>query len=88
MIEKKPLDYTTEHQTVTSRLTGRKHEIMFGPLPAAANPVKGGQVSINPFVSQAQAGYLHMHPEVLGKTALAEWDKETKGKHLPKHIKK
>jgi hypothetical protein len=37
-----------------------------------------------PFVSQAQAGYLHSHPEILGKTALKEWDEATKGKKLPK----
>ena len=41
-----------------------------------------------PFKSQAQAGYLHSHPEILGKEGLAEWDKATKGKHLPEHVKK
>jgi hypothetical protein len=38
-----------------------------------------------PFESQAQEGYMHEHPEVLGKKALAEWDAATKGKHLPEH---
>lgn len=41
-----------------------------------------------PFKSQAQAGYMHEHPEILGKKGLAEWDAATKGKHLPerKHM--
>src|SRR5690242_18538991 len=87
-VETKPLDMNSEHQTVKSRLSGKDHEIGFGPLPAAANPVMGGQVPSNPFASRAQAGYMHMHPEVLGKTALAEWDRASKGKHLPEHVKK
>ena len=41
-----------------------------------------------PFKSQAQAGYLHSHPEILGAAGLREWDAATKGKHLPKHVKK
>jgi len=41
-----------------------------------------------PFVSQAQEGYLHAHPEKLGKAGLAEWDAATKGKHLPKRVGK
>lgn len=40
-----------------------------------------------PFVSAAQQGYLHAHPEVLGKEKLAEFDAATKGKHnLPEHV--
>lgn len=39
-----------------------------------------------PFVSQAQQGYLHEHPEILGKKKLAEFDAATKGKHLPKRV--
>jgi hypothetical protein len=34
----------------------------------------------------AQAGYMHSHPEKLGKKGLAEWDAATKGKHLPKKV--
>jgi hypothetical protein len=41
-----------------------------------------------PFKSQAQAGYLHSHPEILGKAGLKEWDAATAGKHLPEHVKK
>ncbi len=42
-----------------------------------------------PFVSQAQQGYLHEHPEILGKAKLAEFDAATKGMHdLPKHVHK
>ena len=41
-----------------------------------------------PFVSQAQQGYLHAHPEVLGKEKLAEFDAATKGMHnLPEHVR-
>jgi hypothetical protein len=40
-----------------------------------------------PFKSLAQEGYLHSHPEILGKKDLAEWDAATRGKHLPKHVK-
>lgn len=29
---------------------------------------------------------MHEHPEVLGKKALAEWDKATAGMHLPQHV--
>ena len=39
-----------------------------------------------PFVSLAQEGFMHEHPEKLGKKALAEWDAATKGMHLPKHV--
>jgi hypothetical protein len=40
-----------------------------------------------PFKSLAQEGYMHAHPEILGKAGLKEWDSATKGKHLPKHAK-
>ena len=40
-----------------------------------------------PFVSAAQRGYLHAHPEVLGKTALKEWDEASKGQHVPEYIR-
>jgi hypothetical protein len=40
-----------------------------------------------PFESLAQEGYMHAHPEILGKKALAEWDAATKGKKLPEHVK-
>lgn len=39
-----------------------------------------------PFESLAQEGYMHEHPEILGKKGLAEWDAATKGKHLPHHV--
>lgn len=40
-----------------------------------------------PFESTAQQGYLHAHPEILGKAGLHEWDEATKGHYgsLPKH---
>ena len=77
----KPQDFTKEHQTIRSRTNGKDYEISSGPLP-------GGLAFKNPFASQAQAGYMHTHPEVLGKQGLAEWDKATKGKSLPKKVKK
>ena len=70
-----------EHDTVKSRTTGRTLEISMG--------MNGdGRVPKNPFASLAQEGYLHAHPEKLGATKLAEFDAATKGKHLPKHVKK
>lgn len=40
-----------------------------------------------PFVSKAQQGWAHMHPEEFGKNNLAEFDAATKGKHdLPEHV--
>lgn len=40
-----------------------------------------------PFVSKAQQGYLHAHPDILGKEKLAEFDAATKGTHhLPEHV--
>jgi hypothetical protein len=42
-----------------------------------------------PFESKAQQGYMHAHPEILGKKGLHEWDEATKGKHdLPAHVHK
>ena len=76
-IVNKPMN---EHDTVRSRTTGRKIEISMGPQPA-------GMVPKNPFASLAQEGYLHTHPEKLGKAKLAEFDAATKGKKLPKRVK-
>lgn len=70
-----------EHDKIKSRITGRVREISMGPHG-------GGLVPANPFASLAQAGYLHAHPEILGKNKLAEFDAATKGKHLPKRVKK
>jgi hypothetical protein len=66
---------------ITSRTTGRVVDVGFGP-------VGGGLVPKNPFASLAQAGYLHSHPEKLGAEKLAEFDAASKGKHLPKRVKK
>jgi len=73
-----------EHDRVPSGL-GKlgKHastEISMGPQDS-------GNVPANPFASLAQEGYLHAHPEKLGATKLAEFDKETKGKKLPYKVK-
>jgi hypothetical protein len=69
-----------EHDKIVSRTTGRTREISMGMHGA-------GLVPRNPFASLAQAGYMHSHPEILGKKGLAEWDTATKGKKLPKHVK-
>jgi len=68
-----------EHDTIVSRITGRPVEI---------GMTMGHKVPKNPFASQAQAGYMHEHPEILGKSGLKEWDAATKGKHLPERVKK
>jgi hypothetical protein len=40
-----------------------------------------------PFVSKAQQGWAHAHPEKFGRANLAEFDAATKGKHdLPEHV--
>ena len=77
---KEKIPYTSEHDTIRSRTTGRKMEI-------AMPPQGGGLVPKNPFASLAQEGYLHAHPEKLGAKKLAEFDAATKGKHLPKRVK-
>lgn len=41
-----------------------------------------------PFESLAQEGWAHSHPDEFGRKNLAEWDRETKGKHLPDKKKK
>ena len=43
-----------------------------------------------PFVSQAQAGYFHTHKAQLEKQGVDvdEWDRATKGKHLPERAPK
>ena len=69
-----------EHDKIQSRLTHHYVEIEAGPL-------SGGKVPKNPFASQAQAGFMHTHPDILGEAGLKEWDKASKGKKLPKHVK-
>ena len=69
-----------EHTTLVSRTNGKTYEISLGPNG-------GGLVPANPFASLAQEGFLHAHPEKLGKAKLAEFDAATKGKKLPKKVK-
>lgn len=78
---KSPREEMHEHDKVQSRTTGKKVEISMGPHG-------GGLVPANPFASLAQEGFLHAHPEKLGKKELAHWDAETKGKSLPKKVRK
>src|ERR1019366_3865498 len=81
-----------EHDKIVSRLTGRTHEIQFGPLPSTMEGheccTSGGLVPKNPFASAAQRGYMHANPEVLGTSALKEWDKASKGQKVPYKVKK
>jgi hypothetical protein len=69
-----------EHDKIVSRTTGRSVEISLGPNG-------NGLVPANPFASLAQAGYMHSHPDILGKAGLKEWDSATKGKSLPKRVR-
>lgn len=42
-----------------------------------------------PFVSKAQQGWAHTHPEEFGEKNLKEFDAATKGMHnLPEHVHK
>ncbi len=66
---------------ISSRTRPGKVEVTFGPQG-------GGLVPANPFASLAQEGFLHAHPEKLGPEKMAEFDAATKGKHLPKKVKK
>jgi hypothetical protein len=80
-----PMDTSTnltrEHDYIISRTTGAAVEVSFGPLPS-------GYVPKNPFASLAQAGYMHSHPEILGKEKLKEFDKASKGQHVPYKVKR
>lgn len=69
-----------EHQTVTSRITGRKVEIAMTP---------GHAVPKNPFLSLQQSKLMHARPELIGgKKKLKEWERSTDYAHLPKKVKK
>lgn len=39
-----------------------------------------------PFVSLAQEGWAHEHPDKFGRSNLKEFDAATKGKHLPERV--
>jgi hypothetical protein len=80
---------TPEHTKIISRTRGVQLEIAVGPHGTSDKKEDvGGLVSKNPFASLAQEGFLHAHPEKLGKAGLKEWDQATKGKSLPKRVKK
>jgi hypothetical protein len=67
-----------EHDKVRSKTTGRNIEIRM---------TLGKEVPKNPFASLAQAGYMHSHPEILGKAGLKEWDEASKGRKIPYKVK-
>jgi hypothetical protein len=70
-----------EHDKVTSRITGKQHEISMG--------LHGdGLVPKNPFASKAQQRYMFANPDVLGKKGLKEWSSATNYNNLPKKIGK
>ena len=78
---------TPEHTKVYSRTLRRNLEVGVG-MHGRGTEDYGGLVPANPFASAAQRGYMHAHPEVLGKKALAEWDAASKGQKVPYHVKK
>jgi hypothetical protein len=78
---------TKEHDKVYSRTLRRDLEISVGVHGRGTNDY-GGLVPANPFVSKAQQGFLHAHPEKLGPEKLAEFDAASKGKKLPARVKK
>lgn len=78
---------TPEHTKIYSRTLRRDVEIGVGMQGRSRNNY-GGLVPSNPFVSASQRGYMHAHPEVLGKAALKEWDDASKGQHVPQHVSK
>lgn len=64
---------------------GKKTLYSYGPKIEKAEPL------LKPWSSQAQAAWGHSSEgkEALGgEAAVKEWDRATKGKHLPKHVKK
>ena len=67
-----------EHDKVTSRLTGKQHEISMGMHG-------GGLVPKNPFASKAQQRFMYANPDILGKKGLKEWSSKTDFKSLPQH---
>jgi hypothetical protein len=80
---------TPEHTKIVSRTRGVKVEIGVGPHGASQKEGDfGGLVSNNPFASLAQAGMMHANPSILGATKLKEWDKASKGRKIPQHVKK
>jgi hypothetical protein len=79
---------TPEHTKFYSRTLCRDIEVGVGMHGADSAGEPGGLVPKNPFVSAAQRGYMHENPEVLGKKGLAEWDKASKGQHVPQHVAK
>lgn len=83
-----------EHDRIREIEESAQHEARETPMEEQAE--HAGEVSMgptaegvpaNPFASLAQEGYLHAHPEKLGAKKLAEFDRETKGKKLPKKVK-
>ncbi len=76
-----------EHEKIYSRTLCRDVEIGIGPLPVGPSGI-GGLVGKNPFASLAQASYMHANPSVLGKSALKEWDRASKGRKIPYKVKK
>ena len=80
---------TPEHMKVCSRTRGVMLEIGVGPHGTSTKDnAVGGLVSKNPFASLAQAGYMHANPSILGKKGLKEWDNASRGRKIPKHVKK
>lgn len=83
-IEVKPQEFTSEHDTIKSRLTGKDVEIMFMPMG-------GGNVPKNPYASKSQQRFMFA-AEARGdapKGTAQRWAHETPDiKHLPEKKRK
>ena len=75
-----------EHDKIVSRTRGVSMEIAVGTHGRAKNSY-GGLVPSNPFASLAQEGWAHANPKKFGEANLAEWDKASKGRKIPEHVK-
>jgi hypothetical protein len=84
-------DWNSEHDKVQSKLTGKMVEIEFGPLPAAPDPSRGGEMAYNPFRSKAQQRFMFAAEArgELKKGTAEKWAHETPSiKSLPNKVKK
>ena len=90
-VKVEPVEMNGEHDTVRSRLTGKLHEISFGPLPAHSDPKLGGLIAFNPFHSKAQMKkFFVMEKEgKIPKGTAEHWAHETPNiSKLPQHKRK
>ena len=80
-LDPKELPYVHEHDFLISRIDGCPRKVKFSP-PGC------NLVPSNPFASLKQNAYMHMHPEILGKKGLKEWESKTDYSNLPEKVRK